>query len=135
MGYVATPRRADGSASIRVFTKGAAEVVLGLCARRLGPGGAPEPLPPAAAAALLAGFQQGGQRLLCLAYRDVTAPTGALPAVAQLICESLDGEEDEPLSPRDVATLESLEARSEGAVGGACQQLHAQAVRTVPMPC
>lgn len=108
----ALPCRGDGRATVRVLTKGAAEVVLGLCCRQLGPGGDPEALPPEAAAALLAGFQRGGQRLLGLAYRDVVVPAAALPAVAALLRESFDADGDEAL-PQEVAELDflALEAR------------------------
>ena len=66
---------------MRVFTKGAAEVVLDLCTHAAAPGGRSSPLDAAARAELLGSFQQGGQRMLCLAYRDVIVPTASLPSL------------------------------------------------------
>lgn len=54
------------------FTKGAAEVVLDMCSYRLLPDGSSQSLDPQQRHDLLQEFQQeGGLRLLCLAYRHV----------------------------------------------------------------
>lgn len=71
-----------GDANGRVFVKGAAEIVLDLCAWRLGPSGARVPLTSADRTALLSSFEGEGLRLLALAYRDVKLPETGLGGLA-----------------------------------------------------
>ncbi|GAB4821345.1 hypothetical protein N2152v2_008391 [Parachlorella kessleri] len=71
--------RSNGSVSLRVFTKGAAELVLGMCGSQLGPHGEKRPLTHGDKRRLLREFTAGSQRVLCLAYQQLVLPSDALP--------------------------------------------------------
>lgn len=95
-GQGRTSKAVDGA---RVFTKGAAEVVLRKCTWQLLPDGSKVALREEDRQSLLQGFQQGGLRLLCLAYRDIDAEAvGALHAEAYP-----DSGSDSDDSPWDLA--------------------------------
>lgn len=64
--------------SVRIFTKGASEIVLGECDAQLGPDGTILPLPDAEKRELMASFSKEGLRMLALAYRDHFIPHPAL---------------------------------------------------------
>lgn len=64
----------DNSARLRVFTKGAAEIILPRCSYSFNYEGERVPLTSEACHELLHRLNGGGLRLLCLAYRDVTVP-------------------------------------------------------------
>ncbi|KAL4422348.1 hypothetical protein ABPG75_008545, partial [Micractinium tetrahymenae] len=62
----------------RIYTKGASEILLDRCDYVLGPDGTRRRLRPEEKQRMMADFCQGGQRVLCLAFRDVTLPAEAL---------------------------------------------------------
>ncbi|PSC68202.1 calcium-translocating P-type PMCA-type [Micractinium conductrix] len=75
----------DGETHLcRIYTKGASEIVLDRCSFVLGPDGTRRRLHGEEKAQLLQTFCEGGQRVLCLAYRDVTMPAGALQPASSL---------------------------------------------------
>ncbi|KAK9845411.1 hypothetical protein WJX81_005835 [Elliptochloris bilobata] len=67
----------NGASGARLYCKGAAEIVLRLCTRRLLPDGRAAELPIEEMQELLESFSTDGNRMLALAYRDV--PNAELP--------------------------------------------------------
>jgi magnesium-transporting ATPase (P-type) len=72
-------RTSDGTAAVRVFTKGAAEVVLPLCSDgQMGADGGTTPMAEEEVSAALEGMQEEGLRVVTLAYKDIRVPAKAL---------------------------------------------------------
>jgi Ca2+ transporting ATPase len=94
----------EDSTMLRVFTKGAAEIVIPRCKYSLNAQGERVPLPSDASRELLHHLNGGGLRLLCLAYRDapVVSSSLSLPELESLEQDmtllALAGLED-PLRP------------------------------------
>ncbi|OQR83807.1 P-type ATPase (P-ATPase) Superfamily [Achlya hypogyna] len=89
----------------RVYTKGASEIVLGLCSMLVTVEGAAVPLTdPASHIATIAAFASEGLRTLCIAYRDIDAPFETvvgwpeMQLESDLSCVAIVGIED-PLRP------------------------------------
>jgi len=96
------------ASSCRIYTKGATEVVLGLCDRVLGIDGATTELSTirrnAIGAQVIEKYASQGYRTLCLSYRDVDIPAEEISTWADedvekdLICIAIVGIED-PVRP------------------------------------
>ncbi|KAL4419237.1 hypothetical protein ABPG77_010679, partial [Micractinium sp. CCAP 211/92] len=111
----------------RIYTKGASEIVLDRCSHVLGPDGTRRRLHPEEKQQLMADFCQGGQRVLCLAFRDMALPAEALiPAKvfhattvsdSEGAANSSDG--DSPLRGAALAGLGGNWVRDAGALAAA----------------
>ncbi|KAL6771810.1 hypothetical protein ACKKBG_A27885 [Auxenochlorella protothecoides x Auxenochlorella symbiontica] len=97
---------------LRAYTKGAPEIVIGLCKWQLAPDGSQEPLDPHRLQGFLDRCQHSGQRMVALGFRDVSVPSHTLTrlryasAAGSGSASSSGDEEDWRL---DMAVAEDLE--------------------------
>ncbi|KFM24841.1 Plasma membrane calcium-transporting ATPase 3 [Auxenochlorella protothecoides] len=110
--FTYTRKRSLVVVPLRAYTKGAPEIVIGLCKWQLAPDGSQEPLDPHRLQGFLDRCQHSGQRMVALGFRDVSVPSHTLTrlryasAAGSGSASSSGDEEDWRL---DMAVAEDLE--------------------------